>query len=330
MSRILITIMKKTFLLVVIVTFFLSGCVSFPGGEIRALVEKPIGGEGKDKILLIDISGVITNKERTVLGLWKRPTITSRIKEELTKARGDSRIKAVVLRINSPGGGVTVCDIIRHEIEQFKEETGIVVIAEFMGVAASGGYYIATAADAIMAHPTTITGGVGVIAFLLNASGLMEKLGIRDETITSGDKKDIASPLRPMTDEERALLKGVVDSLFERFMGAVKEARPAMDEASLAEVADGRIFSAARALEIGLIDSIGYMDDAVELARKEAGISEATLITYARPAAYKENVYSLSPGGFAGEARGDINLINIDARELMGLLSPGFSYLWAP
>ncbi len=305
---------------------FVGGCVSIPAPGVKPLIEKAVGGTGADKVLLIDISGLISDKEeRGVLGFQTAPRLTARIREELDKASEDKRVKAVVLRIKTPGGEVTTSDIVHHEIKRFKEKSEVTVVAELMGIATSGGYYIASAADEIIAHPTTVTGAIGVVAYRINATGLMEKIGLTDETIKSGEKKDMGSPIRPMADEERELLQAIIDSMFERFLDAVKEGRPGMDEAALKEVSDGRVYTAEQALKLGLIDRIGYMEDAIERAKERAGIEEARVVAYARPGDYRSNIYSSSKLA----APSTVNLINIDADFLKG---PGmrFMYLWMP
>lgn len=277
------TLVKTLFFLMITLVF--TGCVGLPTGGIEPLEERVLEGEGTSKVLLIDISGVIHNKEvRNILGVKAEPRLTARVKEELMRAEEDSNIKAVILRINSPGGSVTPCDIIHHEIEEFKKRTGIPVIAHMMEVAASGGLYIALAADTIYAHPTSVTGSVGVIAYRADITGLLKKIGIEDDTIKSGDKKDIGSPLRSLTDEERAIMQEIIDSMQSRFFSLVKEARPNMSEAALMTVSDGRVFTAPMAKGLGLIDGLGYMEDSFKSAKKAAGLDKARLVTYSRPA----------------------------------------------
>lgn len=317
--------MKKTPFVILFIVFFIEGCVSINIPRVGPLTEQVIGGKGKDKVLLMDISGMIFDKEeQDLIGLKTMPRLTARIKEELDKASEDEKVKAVVLRINSPGGTVTTCDIINHEIRNFKKKTGKVVVAELMDVAASGGYYIAVASDRIAAHPTSITGSIGVVAYMVNASGLMEKIGIANETIKSGDKKDIGSPLRPMTPEERDILQGIINNLYNRFLDAVAEGRKAIPRDELKKIADGRIYTAEQALGLKLIDRIGYLDDAIEIAKNEVGIKEAVIITYARPGSYKSNIYS------GLDMPSVINLVNIDAGSFFGSLGIRFMYLWMP
>lgn len=317
--------------LLIALIFSLAGCFNLNIGAITPLEERTIGGKGKaNKILVIDISGIIDNKESTgPFELVKTPRLTSRIKEELDKAEKDSRVKAVLLKINSPGGLVTTTDIIYEEIRRFKERTGKLVVAELMDIAASGGYYIALSADKITAHPTTVTGSIGVVAYRVNATGLIEKIGITNETIKSGDKKDMGSPLRPSTAEERAIMQSIIDDLFGRFKGLVEETRGFSDNpAGLKVVTDGRVFTASQALELGLIDEIGYMDDAIEGIKKKLDIDTARVIRYTRGGDYAGNIYSTAAAAKAVSS--GINLININTEGLVGGLGVRFMYVWLP
>ena len=327
---------KVSALLLVFSPLVLIGCISLGLPETSELVEKKIGGSGPDKVLLIEISGYIKDKEkRDLLGFKPEPRLSARIKEELDKAATDSDVKAVILRIDTPGGWVTTTDIIYHELSEFKKKKGIPIVAQLMGTAASGGYYIACVADKIVAHPTTVTGAIGVVAYRLNASGLMKKVGLKGLTIKSGDKKDIGSLLRDPTEEELEILGSIIDGMFERFKDVVLDRRATlsanMDEARYAEVFDGRVFGAARALEIGLVDEIGYMDDAFRVSKLLSGIEEATIVTYARSDAYKSNIYS----GGVPPVRAEVNLLSVNAGAMTlggfgGDFGLSFMYLWAP
>ena len=288
------------------------------------LKETTISGEGKDKILIIDISGIISDTERRSLS--GEPDTVARIKEELKMASKDKHIKAVILRINSPGGTVTASDMIYHEIKQFKEETNIKVISCVMDLGASGGYYIAVSADKIVAHPTTVTGSIGVIMLNVSVEGLLQKIGVKDTSIKTGEHKDMGSPLKTMTEEERKIFQGVLDNMYEKFLSVITENRRELTYEKLKLLADGRIYTAQQALENKLIDQIGYLDDAITLAKEEAGIKEARVIIYHRPGVYKDNIYSkLSNSNF-----GAINIINFDLRTLLHTGTPSFMYLWAP
>ncbi len=172
-----------------------------------------------------------------------------------------------------------------------------------MGVRASGGYYVAMAADRVLAHPTTVTGSIGVIFSGFNVSGLMEKLGVEDQTLTSGAFKDAGSPLRRMNAAERAQLPSVIDDLYEGFLEVVARGRPGLERAAIERLADGRIYSARQALALGLVDAIGYLPESVEAAKRGAGISgEARVVVYHRPRERRENLFSAEAVAGAPEA----------------------------
>ncbi|TAN60551.1 signal peptide peptidase SppA [bacterium] len=321
--------MNRIVQLVILLCLFLGGCVFVNLPFQEPLTEKTIGGRGANKILVISVSGLITDDDKKGgLGITEKPNMAAQFKEELELAGKDDDIRAIILKINTPGGSVTTCDVMHHELVNFKKShRHIPVVAELMDTAASGGYYIAVGADKIIAHPTTITGSIGVIAYNINATGLMEKVGIVNQTIKSGDKKDIGSPLKQMSDDERKILQSVIDSMYERFLTVITEGRAdltGMDPVALKKIADGRIYTAEQALKLKLIDKTGYMDDAVEYVKGLAGIKEARLITYAPERSYKNNIYSL-----AGE-QAKINLINIDGSALTGKFGMSFMYLWMP
>jgi protease-4 len=195
-----------------------------------------------------------------------------------------------------------------------------------MDLGASGGYYVAVSADKIVAHPTTVTGSIGVIMLNLSVEGLLQKIGVKDTSIKTGEHKDMGSPLKTMTEEERKIFQGVLDSMYERFLSVITENRKGLPQEKLKPLADGRIYTAQQALEYGLIDRIGYLDEAIELAKNEAGLTTARVIIYHRPGSYKNNIYSqLSKSGF-----GTINLLNIDLKTFVRSGTPSFMYLWSP
>ncbi len=284
--------------------------------EVQPLTERVIAGEGRDKILLLDLAGFISSQDgESLLGSRKRPGLLARVREELDRARADRRVKAVVLRINSPGGGVTASDVLYHELKKFKRETGAKLLAHIMDVGASGAYYAALAADRITAQPTSVTGSIGVIMFRLDATGLMQKIGLQSIEISSGDRKGMGSPFRTLEPEEKAIFQHMVDTLDDRFVGIVADERKLPVDA-VKKLADGRIYTSAEALDAGLIDGIGYLDDALEQAKKLANLEHASVVTYFRPGEYHANLYSL-------------NLIDIDTS---ALAQPGmhFLYVWWP
>jgi protease-4 len=196
-----------------------------------------------------------------------------------------------------------------------------------MGIAASGGYYVAMAADQVRAYPATITGSIGVILFGLNVSGLMEKVGVGDQTVTTGAFKDAGSPFRPMRPEERAQLESVTDDLFQGFLDVVDEGRPGLDRAAVEKLADGRIYSARQALDVGLIDAIGDLPSAVDVLKARAGISDdARVVAYHRSGRPPTNLFAVaSPPQVPSWSSAS----DLDAW-LSRLGGPAFLYLWHP
>lgn len=307
----------------------LSGCVVVPIGdllrppEIRETTVIPAEGFfTRARVAIIDISGVLVTGPRRSL-LRTRPGTVPEVRAMLTRAKADRRVKALILRIDSPGGGVTASDILHREILRWKEETGRPIVACLVDTAASGGYYVATAADEIIAHPTSTTGAIGVILRTFDLSGLLGKIGVRPEVIRSGDKKDMASIWRAMTPEEREILQGIIGGLHDRFVGVVAEGRRIPRE-KVRPLADGRIFSAPEALEKGLVDRLGYMEDAVARAKALAGIEDARVIRYTR-------------GGGGGDLYARIGRpspsaarVSLELPEALSGGGPFFLYYWAP
>jgi protease-4 len=217
-----------------------------------------------EKVGIVRITGVIADSEQIV--------------SHLKRFRKDEDIKAVVLRIDSPGGGVGASQEIYAEVKKTAREKK--VVASMGGVAASGGYYVAAAANHIMANPGTITGSIGVLVEFANLEELLKKIGISATVIKSGTYKDIGSPLRELTSRERQLLNDFVGNVHEQFVTAVAEGRK-MPKEEIRTIADGRIFSGEQAEELGLLDSLGNMEDAIALAAELGGITGEPSIVYA-------------------------------------------------
>jgi protease-4 len=297
----------------------LSGCAFIRVSlmpEVQPLEERVLSGEGKDKIVLMDITGVITSEEgSSAIGGTKKPGMLAEMREGFDRARKDRNVKAVVIRINSPGGGVTASDTLYHEIKKFKMETGVKVVAHFLDAGTSGAYYAALASDRITAQPTSITGSIGVIMLRIDATGLMQKIGVQTLEISSGEQKGMGSPFRPVSAEEKKIFQAMIDSLYGRFVGVIADERKMAPE-RVRQFADGRIYTSQEAKDAGLIDDIGYLDDAFVQARKLANLERATVVTYQRPGEYRPNIYSM-------------NVININFGDLAG---PGvkLAYLWWP
>lgn len=307
-----------------------SGCAApriklFPS-QTDPLQEFTLEGRTEEKILVIPVRGVISNSPEEGL-IRTRPSMVQEVVSHLRKAAADPQVRAVVLQINSPGGSVTGSDILYHEIMRFKEERNIPVTAVMLDVAASGGYYIALPADHIMAHPTTVTGSVGVIFIRPKVSGLMEKIGVGVEVSKSGANKDIGSPFRPATPEEQALMNAMTEQLGKRFNDLVLLHRKA-GAAALAEIATARVFLAERAVSLGLVDGVGYMPDALQEARKRAGLPDtARVVIYRRTENPNDNIYNpltSYEGGRPGA------LLDLGLPRFTPSHPAGFYYLWLP
>jgi len=319
--------MKKFITSILVFTvLFLTGCIHLHLGKRLPqdkLKETVVEGKGWDKILLLDITGFLNDVPAT------RPyappvTLLRDVKEKLRKAEMDTRVRGVILRINSPGGTVTASDTIYQEIQRFKKKKKVPVVAQMNDAAASGGYYVAVAADRIFAQPTSITGSIGVILQKFNVEELLDKIGIANTPVKSGALKDIGSPFRPQSEEEKEILQGTINALYNRFVDTVAENREGLSREDVLTLADGRIYTADQALENHLIDRIGYLEDAVAEVKKMAGLKKAKVVLYHLPDAYAENIYSALP--FAPVT--EINLIDLENR-LPWAASP-FLYLWSP
>ena len=215
------------------------------------------GWLGGERVAVIRIEGVIMDSRETI--------------EELRRFRDNPSIKAVVLRIDSPGGGVVPSQEIHTEVMKARKDGRLKVVASMGNLAASGGYYIAAATDKIVANPGTLTGSIGVIMELANVQGLLEKVGVQSVVIKSGRYKDLASPFRAMSKEDRGLLQNVLDDVHDQFIQAVAAGR-ALKVEEVRPLADGRIFTGRQARSAKLVDELGDLQDAIKLAARLVGI----------------------------------------------------------
>jgi protease-4 len=307
----------------------LSGCfftqVDIPlGGRHGDVVEKSVqrDPDPRGKIALIDVEGVLTNDaEESIFGSKDSQVVA--LVEKLKRAEADPDVKAVVVRIDSPGGDVTTSDLMHRELSDFKRRKGVPVVAAFMGVAASGGYYLASAADVVVAHPTSITGSIGVIAVHVSLAGLLEKIGVKATAFKSGVHKDAGSPFRDLAETDRKLLQSLVDRFHERFVDVVVEGRKGrLTAQQVRALADGRVFTAAQALEEKLVDRVGYLADAIAEAKSRAGLPAADVVMYTRRPSRAENAYSAPP---SASVPGGADLEAV--RSLLGFRC---WYLWEP
>ena len=287
------------------------------------VMRDPTAGGGSPKVALIDLNGLIVDAERSrILGRIENPV--ARLVEALKKAEGDTKVKAVLLRVNSPGGTVTGSDMIYNEINSFRDRSGKPVVVLMGEVAASGGYYVACAGDEIIAYPTTITGSIGVIIQTFNFSEGMRKIGIRADAITSGENKAMGSPFEPMPAEQRELFQNVVDEFYANFLGVVTTNRTALSEADLGWITDGRIITGARAAEVGVVDRTGDLADAFESCKSRAGVMTARLVKYHRPLEFVGSAYADTPAPGT-----EINLMQLNVPGWPDTTA-GFYYLWDP
>jgi protease-4 len=231
-----------------------------------------------DKVVVISLSGTITTGDYSSLS---SSTITpGLVRDYLTRAEADKAVKAIVLRIESPGGEIEPCQEILLEIERVKETKTIVV--SMGGTAASGGYYISTPADKIVALPTTQTGSIGVISQLVNIEGLLEKLGIQIETFKGGKYKDMYWGFRELTPEEEEIMQQMVDEYYEQFIDVVAEGR-GLSKEEVRNLATGQLYSGTTAKELRLVDELGDVNTAIDLAAELAGIETAVVEYYQPP-----------------------------------------------
>ncbi|MCE9581313.1 MAG: signal peptide peptidase SppA [Planctomycetes bacterium] len=297
---------------------------SLGGGGMGAdtTFERTVAGEPKaeKKIVVIPVHGVITAGSTSSF-LGSTGDMVEKIIHDLRRAKADDSVVAVILDVDSPGGGISDCDRIHGEIMEFRRAKPKVAFLSFMrDVAASGGYYVSAPCDEIVAMPTTITGSIGVIMSFMNLQGLFEKIGVRQEVIKSGDHKDIGSMSRPMTDEERAMLQSILMEMYDRFVKVVADGRK-MDEKKVRILADGRIYSALQAKANGLVDSLGSYEFAIDEAKRLAKTPAANVIEYQRPP------------GLADLIRGETKAASPEAaaaasiERLVGHRD-GFYYLW--
>ncbi|MCS7034179.1 MAG: signal peptide peptidase SppA, partial [Phycisphaerae bacterium] len=246
--------------------------------------------------------------------------------QQLERAERDPAVRAVVLRVNSPGGTVTASDAMYQLLRRFRQRTGKPVIASCQEVCASGAYYVSCAADEIHAQPSSVVGSIGVIFSSFNLEGTLNLIGVKPEIVKSGPLKDMASPFKPMASEERQILQAMIDDYHRGFVAIVREARKLPDNPSLSETTDGRVFTGEQALARGLIDRLGMLEDALDRARELAGARGASAVIYKRPYSSSGSIYATQdvPPAQSG-------VLQLPVPEEFPLTLPaGFYYLWLP
>lgn len=322
--------MIRFILLLTVLSLAAPGCAPkvklFSGPGDEPLKEFTLQGGGPDKILLLSIRGTISARPNSGL-LSERPSMLQEALARLEMAEQDDDVKAVILAIDSPGGTVTASDILYESLARFKTKNNAKVVALLFGLAASGGYYTAAAADKIVAHPTTITGSIGAVFIRPDIKGLMDKIGVDTEITKSGKYKDMSSFFRNSTAEEREMMQTIINQLNARFLSVVQKSRALTDE-QLADVANARIMTAGQAVEAGLVDSIGYAEEAVELAAKIAGLKDdPKVIVYRRSAYANDTLYN--PIQSTAALRSE-TLLGVELPAFLQTPQTGFHYLWTP
>ena len=282
-----------------------------------------VPSEAKEKILVIDVEGMISSLAGQ--GAFAREgDVLSRVYYRLERAAADPLIKGIILRLETPGGEVTASDILYHEVLRFKERTRLPVVGLMMSVAASGGYYLAAACDAVLAHPSTLTGSIGVISIFPSVETLFDKIGVKMTVIKSGGMKDSGSPFRTMSDEEKKSFQAIIDEYYEDFLAAVLKGRKGkLGAEELRPLADGRVYTAKQALKLKLIDDIGYFDEARKKVLSLAALREAEVVAYTYYPKSKTNIYAASMA----------EPVSLDKKGLeswLPQLKAGFYYLWLP
>ena len=295
---------------------------------------QPGKGWSSGKIAIIPVEGMLANARS---GGFLQPTDNpvSKFVQEMNEAEKDDSVKAVVLRVNSPGGTVSSSDTMYTVIQRFKEKTHKPVVASTQEVAASGAYYVSCAADKIVAAPTSVVGSIGVIFETMEFQGTLDKLGVTAAAIKSGSLKDMGSPFRAMKPDERAVMQQMVDEYFHRFVHIVADHRPVTEQpvAELGTYAkdgyaglySGRVFSGEEARKLGLADQVGQLTDALDLARKLANVPNASAILYERPYGYGGSIYAS-----ASVPQPQANVMKLELPESRVFLPGGFYYLWEP
>jgi protease-4 len=310
-------------------TLALGGCINIPLNARKPLNYYDLAGQGDAIVYLMRIDGIITSETsvRGVITGESIPGTVEQVRFQLDRIEADGvPLRGLIVRINSPGGTVTASDIIHHELLAFKQRHRVPVVVLMMDVAASGGYYVAMAGDSLVAHPTTTTGSLGVIVPGLNVAALMEQYGLEDTSIASGPMKDLLSMTRPVRADHVAVVQSVVDDLHQRFIKVIQDGRGNRLKAPVRNLADGRIYTANQALAAGLVDKVGYFDEAVAEMRRLTGLHQFRIVTLSvEPEQGEANLYMAQPNRTRAQGSPVAGLLGLE----QGQMAP-FYYLWIP
>lgn len=276
----------------------------------------------RSHIAVLDLDGLIVNRNMVGLGsMGENPVALFR--EKLDAIESDPRVEAVVLRINSSGGGVTASDIMRRDLIHFRERTGVPVVACILDTGAGGAYYVATACNAIISHPTSVVGGIGVILNLYNVEDTMAQFNVLSNPIRAGERVDAGSPTRSLAEEEQAMLQAMADSFHQRFSQAVIRSRSGYSGDPDTDFS-GAVFTGDTAASKGLIDQVGYLEDAVAIATQLAGSDgQPSLLLYRRSSDRARTPYDVTPNVPLQNSLIPLSIPGLDRAQL-----PTFLYIW--
>jgi protease IV len=295
-----------------------------PGPMAAVVVRASHHPSSTARIGLIDVDGLLFNQNLTGLySVGENPVAAFR--EKLEAASADPRVKAIVVRINSPGGGVTACDVMADELRRFREESGKPVVCCLMDVASAGAYYLAVGGDRVIALPTSLTGGIGALINHYNLQDAMAQLNLTADPVKAGSKVDMGSVTAPLDDETRKLLQEIVDGFRDRFRDRVAHRRPEMTPDDWKALDDGRVVSATKALSHHLVDRLGYVHEAIAEAEKLGGATGSEVVLFQRSGYPTHSIYAITPNA---PIQGD--LVPFSYPGLDRSKAPTFLYLWQP
>lgn len=294
------------------------------GGPIQSVTVAAESGNSKcAKIALIDLDGLLLNDDLVgPYSMGENPV--GLFREKLDALRRDPAVKAVVLRINSPGGSATASDIMRRDLKAYRDQTGVPVVACLMDVGAGGAYYLAASTDSIVAHPTCVVGGIGVIINLYNLKDVLGFFNVSTQEVKAGANINLGAPNTTISPEAKKQMQAIADELHDRFIQAVRQGRPNIVTAE-ANTFDGRVFAPSEALRRGLIDQTGYLDDAILLAGRLAKVEGAPVAMYRRANDSARSVYAITPNV---PLQGKLSIMSVPGLDRTRL--PAFLYLWQP
>jgi protease-4 len=294
-------------------------------GEMTATVVRPGKSPGAcARIALIDVDGILLNQNfGSLYAVGDNPL--SAFRDKLDAAARDPQVAAVLLRINSPGGSVTTCDIMAEELRRFRAETRKPVVSCLMDLATSGAYYIAAESDRIVAHPTALTSGLGVVFNHYNLQDAMAQFNLVSDAVKAGPKIDMGTVTAPLDEETRVLFQKMADAYRNHLLGRVKDRRPGMTPHDHQAVQDGRVVIASQALELHLVDRLGYVHEAIAEAERQAGVAGAEVAILHRAGYPAHSLYAITPAPAPLKDAIPISYPGLDRSKI-----PTFLYLWQP